>query len=154
MDEEPGQLALLPVERLLERDDVAAVLQGNHLVREALRLPSFDPQARERGVAEPVHRDDEPVGGHASAEQRESREDQVVALDGDRLRAHEVALPRIAQRAFAGHLDVRPVRRLHLDDDRQHVGARPGGEKEGEQRKAEPSKDAEPFHGFKNRHET
>jgi hypothetical protein len=42
---------------------------------------------------------------------------------------------------------------LHLDDDRQRVGARPGGEEEGEQRKAKPSKDAEPFHGFKNRHE-
>jgi hypothetical protein len=47
MDEEPGQLTPLPVERLLERDDVAAVLQGDHLVRQALRPLSFDPQARE-----------------------------------------------------------------------------------------------------------
>ena len=68
VDDEPGQVSLLPVERLLQRDDVAAVLQGDHLVREALWLPSLDPEARKRGVAEPVHRDDEPVGLHAPAE--------------------------------------------------------------------------------------
>ena len=39
MDEEPGQLTPLPVERLLERDDVAAVLTVERVADDAAMSP-------------------------------------------------------------------------------------------------------------------
>ena len=37
MDEEPGELAMLAVERLLERDHIAAVVERDDLVGQAFR---------------------------------------------------------------------------------------------------------------------
>ncbi len=154
MDEEPGQAPRLPVQRLLQRDDVAAVSERDHLVRQPLRLAALDPEAVDPGVAEPIQRDGQLVRGHAPAEERQAGEDEAVALHGHGLRAGETPIARVAEGSFPGHLNPHSVRRFDLQDDRKRVGVRPGGRAEGEQHKAQPSKDAEPFHDFKNRQGT
>jgi hypothetical protein len=152
MNVEAGELAVQAVDRFLERDDVAAVVEGDDLVRKALAGLSIDLEARNAGLAEAAQRHDEPVGRHPSLEEGKALEDECVSFHANRCCTDEPTVVGEAERAFAGDDDPCSVRRPHLHDDREAVGARASRE-EAEQHEAEPSKDAEPFHRFKNREE-